>query len=349
MESTIFGKTSSGEVATLFTLRNTNGLIVRVTNYGAAILQVHTPDRDGKLKDITLGFDEFAAYLNNDPFFGVVAGRYANRIARGQFKLDGRDYQLAINNGPNHLHGGTRGFNTRFWSPEELSDKGKEGIRLIYESPDQEEGYPGKITVKIDYHLTDSNELRIDYQAISDAPTPINLTNHSYWNLGGEGSGHIGDHELTVNADLYTKVDETLIPTGEIHSVRDTPLDFRTPTRIGDRIAEVGYDPKGYDHNYVLNKSEIGAVEIAASVRHQETGRQMEVWTSEPGIQFYTANFLDGSLTGKSGTPYEKQDGFCLECQHFPDSPNQAHFPTTILTPETVYRQTTIHRFSNDG
>ena len=265
VETTIFGETPTGEVANLFTLRNTNGLIVKVTNYGAAIIQVHVPDRDGKLDDITLGFDDLPGYLNNDPFFGVVAGRYANRIAKGQFKLNGKDYRLAINNGPNHLHGGTTGFNKRFWSAVALNEEGKEGVRLTYESPDREEGYPGKVTTQIDYTLNESNELRIEYQAVSDTPTPINLTNHAYWNLGGEGSGHIGDHELTLNADLYTPVDETLIPTGEIRCVNETPLDFRNPTKIGDRIANVGHEPNGYDHNFVLNKSEIGAIELAAT------------------------------------------------------------------------------------
>jgi aldose 1-epimerase len=346
VETKIFGQTDSGAQATLFTLRNKNGLIARITNYGAAITEMHVPDRNGESKDVTLGFDSLEGYLRNDPFFGVIAGRYANRIAKGQFSLGAKSYDLAVNNGPNHLHGGKEGFNTKIWSATPLSENDSEGVRLTYTSPNNEEGYPGELKVQLDYILSESNELRMDYQATSDEATPINLTNHAYWNLGGEGSGQIGNHEISINADFFTPVDDDLIPTGEIHSVANTPLDFRSSRLIGERIKEVGHTPTGYDHNFVLKKSEIGALERAATARHEGSGRQMEVLTTEPGIQLYTANFLDGTIVGKSGTPYEYQNGLCLECQHFPDSPNQPHFPATILYPGTVYKQTTVHRFS---
>lgn len=346
METTTFGQTDSGAQATLFTLKNKNGLIARITNYGAAITEMHVPDRHGKLGDVTLGFHSLEGYLRNDPFFGVIAGRYANRIAKGRFNLGGQSYALAVNNGPNHLHGGINGFNTKIWEATPISERDSETLRLTYTSPNNEEGYPGELKVRLDYTLSDTNELQMNYQATTDHPTPINLTNHAYWNLQGDGSGPINDHELTINAKLYTPVDEALIPTGEIHSVDNTPLDFRSSRLVGERIKEIGKAPSGYDHNYVLDKSEIGALETAAILRHEETGRQMEVLTTEPGIQLYTANFLDGSITGKTGKPYTYQTGLCLECQHFPDSPNQPHFPSTILHPGSTYSQTTVHRFS---
>ena len=349
METKNFGTTREGGDATLFTLENSNGLIARITNYGAAITEMHVPDRHGNTHDITLGFDNLEAYLENSPSFGVVAGRYANRIAFGQFQLGKKSYQLPINNGDHHLHGGKQGFSAKLWTASELKRANAEGIRLAYLSPDQEESYPGNLSVRIDYLLTNSNELRIEYQASSDKPTPINLTNHAYWNLRGNGTGDIKDHELTLKADLFTAVDSSLIPTGEILSVADTPLDFRSPTSIGARIQEVGGDPTGYDHNFVLNKPETAALELAAVLRHTESGRRMEVLTTEPGIQLYTANFLDGTLAGKSGNHYQAQAGLCLECQHFPDSPNHPHFPSTILYPGMVYRQTTVHRFSVDA
>jgi aldose 1-epimerase len=346
VETTIFGKTDSGVQATLFTLRNKNGLIAKITNFGAAITEMHVPDRNGELRDITLGFSSLDGYLRNDPFFGVIAGRYANRIARGRFSLGAKSYDLAINNGLNHLHGGKEGFNTKIWSATPLSKNDSGGVRLTYTSPNNEEGYPGELKIQLDYMLSESNELSMDYQATSDQATPINLTNHAYWNLQGEDSRQIGNHEISINADFFTPVDDHLIPTGEIHSVANTPLDFRSPRLIGEKIKQVGDAPTGYDHNFVLRKSEIGALERAATVHHEGSGRQMEVFTTEPGVQLYTANFLDGTITGKSGKPYEYQNGFCLECQHFPDSPNQPHFPSTILYPGAVYKQTTMHRFS---
>ncbi len=346
METTNFGKTKVGAEASLFTLKNKNGLIARITNYGAAITQMHVPDRSGTFDDITLGFSDLDGYLDNNPFFGVVAGRYANRIAKGSFQLSEKRFQLAQNNGDHHLHGGNEGFNTKIWAASELKQSSAEGIRLTYQSPDGEESYPGALNVRMDYILTDANELRIDYQATTDKATPVNLTNHAYWNLKGEGRGDIQDHELSLAANLYTAVDSTLIPTGEILPVKGTPLDFTSPNTIGSRIQEVGGDPQGYDHNFVLEKPEAGALTRAAVLKHPETGRKMEVFTTEPGIQLYTANFLDGTIEGKSGTRYQPHAGICLECQHFPDSPNQAHFPSTILYPGMVYRQTTIHRFS---
>lgn len=346
METTEFGNTSTGQTAKLFTLTNRHGMIAKVSNYGAALTELHTPDRTGTLADVTLGFPSLAGYLENAPFFGVVAGRYANRIAGGIFQLAGETFRLAQNNGTNHLHGGTNGFNKKLWEASSADTNHGETLRLFYTSPDGEEGYPGTVKIQIDYSLNDSNEFRIDYSATSDRATPINLTNHAYWNLGGEASGSICDHELTLNATRYTPTDETLIPTGLVSTVADGPLDFRSPEKIGKRLKQTGLQPSGYDHNYVLTKTHVGALEHAATVYHPPSGRTLEVLTTEPGIQLYTANFLDDQIIGKSGKPYGPHHGFCLECQHFPDSPNQAHFPSTILVPGQTYRQTTIHRFT---
>ncbi len=349
MHSETFGTTSDGQTVTLFTLTNRNGLVVKVSNYGAALTECHIPDRTGTMADVTLGFSQFSDYQDkNDPFLGVVAGRYANRIAKGRFRLEGVDYELAINNGPNHLHGGKRGFDRRVWQASPLGE-GKEGVRLGYQSPDGEEAYPGNLETTIEYELTDDNEFRMAYRAQTDRATPINLTNHAYWNLAGESSGSIRDHQLKIEAERYTPVDEHLIPTGEILTVANTPLDFRKARTIGERIDQVGKDPVGYDHNFVLTKEEEGALNLAATVTESRSGRKMEIFTTEPGIQLYTANFLDGTLTGKSGQKYSAHDGLCLECQHFPDSPNHPHFPSTILRPGQEYRQTTLHRFSLDG
>ena len=346
METTDFGKTPTGQTAKLFTLTNQQGMIAKVSNYGAALTELHTPDRNGNLADVTLGFPRLEGYLENAPFFGVVAGRYANRIAGGTFQLAGETFRLAQNDGTNHLHGGTNGFNKKLWEPSsEVSDQA-ETLHLNYTSPDGEEGYPGKLKIQIDYSLNDDGEFRIDYSATCDRPTPINLTNHAYWNLGGEASGSIGDHILTLNASRYTPTDEALIPTGLISAVEDGPLDFRQPERIGERLHQTGLQPAGYDHNFVLTKTHVGALERAATVYHPPSGRTLEILTTEPGIQLYTANFLDDQIIGKSGKPYGQHHGFCLECQHFPDSPNQAHFPSTILPPGQTYRQTTIHRFT---
>lgn len=346
VEVTSFGKLPSGEPVSLFVLENSHGTRIGLTNFGATITQALLPDRHGKLEDITLGFNGFDEYLKNDPFLGVVAGRFANRIAEGRFSLKGKPYQLAVNNGPNHLHGGNSGFDKKLWSATPLEDRKPEGVKMSYTSPDGEEGYPGKVQTEITYTLNEENELVIHYVARTDQSTPLNLTNHAYWNLAGQASGTLEGQQLKLNASLYTPTDETLIPTGEIKSVAGSPLDFRNFADIYPRLAQIGGTPPGFDHNFVLKKSEREALELAASVIDPNSGRKMDVLTTEPGIQFYTANFLDGSITGKSGTPYQRHAGFCLECQHFPDSPNQPHFPSTILEPGQVYEQTTIHRFS---
>ncbi len=346
MEEKTYGHTRNGEEVKLFTLKNQNGLIARVSNFGAAITELHAPDRNGQCRDITLGFPSLEGYLKNEPFLGVVAGRFANRIAKGVFRIDGKCYELATNNGPNHLHGGNVGFNHQLWQVRSQPDAPSESVQLTYLSSANEEGYPGELRVQLRYTLTEENELVLEYEAASDQATPVNLTNHAYWNLRGEGTGQIHDHRLTLHARFYTPTDDTLIPTGAITPVESTPLDFLTPTPIGERIDGVGSQPTGYDHNFVLDKSEEGALELAATVQEPNSGRRMDVFTTEPGLQLYTGNFLDGTITGKQGQPYESQDGFCLECQHFPDSPNHPHFPSTILRPGTVYRQTTVHRFS---
>ena len=330
----------------IYTLQNANGLRVKITNCGAAVMEVHAPDRAGNLADLTLGFGDCAGYLENVPSLGVVVGRYANRIANGTFTLNGRRYTLAANHGDHHLHGGVVGFGKRLWRGVPFETAESSGVKLRYTSRDGEEGYPGQVQTELVYSLTESNELRMEYRAVSDQSTPLNLTNHAYWNLGGEGSGFIGGHILTIYADYYTPSDNLLIPTGEIRSVAGTPLDFRRPKAAESDMEKAGGNLAGYDHNFVLNKSEFGALELAATVIHPASGRRMDVLTTEPGIQFYSGNSLDGTIVGKSGAVYGPQSGFCLECQHFPDSPNHPHFPSTILRPGQEYTQTTIHKFS---
>lgn len=349
VEKAVFGHTPEGGEVSEFILSNRNGLRIKVINFGAAITEAHVPDKDSQFADITLGFDTLAGYLENDPFLGVIAGRYANRIANGRFSLAGQDYKLATNNGPNHLHGGLKGFNKKLFTAEVVTDTEDETVRLSYTSADGEEGYPGEVALQLDYSLTQENELVMAYRATTSKATPINLTNHAYWNLEGESSGKIADHLLQIQATQFTPTDEHLIPTGELSSVEGTPLDFRSQQRLGTHLQTVGHAPNGYDHNFVLTKENKNALELAATVIHPDTGRRMDVLTTEPAVQLYTANFLDGTLTGKSGQPYNYQAGFCLECQHFPDSPNQPHFPSTILEPGQVYEQTTIHRFSVAG
>lgn len=345
---TALGKTEFGlpEDFRIYTLRNGNGLRVKITNFGAAVMEVHAPDRNGDLADVALGFGDCTGYLENVPSFGVVVGRYANRIANGKFTLDGQRYTLAANHGIHHLHGGIAGFGKRLWRGVPFETATASGVKLRYVSPNGEEGYPGKVKTELVYSLTESNELRMKYRAASDQATLLNLTNHAYWNLGGEGSGFIGGHILTIHADYYTPSDNLLIPTGEIRSVAGIPLDFRQPKAVEIEMKKAGGNLVGYDHNFVLNKSEFGALELAATVIHPASGRRMDVLTTEPGIQFYTGNSLDGTIVGKSGAVYGPQSGFCLECQHFPDSPNHPHFPSTILRPEQEYTQTTIHKFS---
>jgi aldose 1-epimerase len=345
-----FGKTSDGQAVDLFVLRGTGGMEVGITNYGGIVTSLKVPDRDGKLADVVLGFDKLDGYLAAHPFFGVIVGRYANRIAKGSFTLDGKTYTLARNNDENHLHGGRRGFDKFVWKAEPAMNKDGPSLRLSRVSPDGEEGYPGNLTVSVTYRLTSDNALRIDYQATTDKATPLNLTNHSYFNLAGEGKGDILGHEVEIFADRFTPVDASLIPTGEPKSVEGTPLDFRKPTKIGARIGQDDEQLKrgrGYDHNYVLNKrSDSRAAELAARVYEPTTGRVIEVLTTEPGMQLYTGNFLDGTVRGKGDKIYKYRYGFCLETQHFPDSPNQSKFPSTILRPGEKFESTTIYRFS---
>jgi len=342
--------TFQGKPVEMVTLKNKNGMEIQAINYGAIIMSLKVPDRTGKLADVVLGFDEPSRYFGEPqpPFFGAIVGRYGNRIANGQFVLNGKTYPLVKNNGPNHLHGGTRGFDKFIW---DLTTKDTpQGSTAIFSrtSPDGEEGYPGNLAVRIAYTLTDSNQLIVNYHATTDKPTPINLTQHSYFNLAGEGSGDILAHELMINADRYTPVDDTLIPTGELAPVAGTPFDFRKPTAVGARIDQDNDQlkkGKGYDHNFVLNRKGAGP-ELAARVTDPRSGRTMEVSTTEPGVQFYTGNFLDGTLKGKSGHPYAQRAALCLETQHFPDSPNKKNFPTTILEPGKTYDSTTIFTFS---
>lgn len=342
IQQTSFGNLPDGTEIELFTLTNGKGLRVRIMTYGATVVSLETPDRAGRTADIVLGFDTLEGYLGVNPYFGSIVGRYANRIAKGRFSLDGITYKLATNNGENHLHGGIRGFDKVVWKAEPVRETGSVGVRLSYLSRDGEEGYPGNLSVTVVYTLTEADELKINYEAITDKPTPVNLTNHSYFNLAGQGEGDILEHELMINADAYTPVDEGLIPTGEILPVKDTPMDFTVLKAIGARIAEV---KGGYDHNFVLRGGG-GRLELAAEVYGPSTGRFLEIDTTEPGIQFYTGNFLDGTITGKGGKVYKQHYGFCLETQHFPDSPNQPGFPSTILRPGEKFTSLTVYRFS---
>lgn len=337
-----FGKIPEGQEVKLYTLANTNGLKARITNYGAILVSLEVPDKNGKLADITLGFDTLDGYIKGHPYFGAIVGRYANRIGAAKFKLNGAEYKLAANNGPNHLHGGIKGFDKVVWKAEYvLADSDGATVKLSYLSKDGEEGYPGNLTCTVTYTLTKDDELKISYEAETDKTTILNLTNHSYWNLAGQGNGDILGHELMLNADKYTPVDEGLIPTGEIKSVKDSPMDFTKPMIIGSRIAQV---EGGYDHNYVLNSGE-QKIPLCARAYEHTSGRIMEIYTIEPGVQFYTGNFLDGSITGKAGKVYNKHYGFCLETQHFPDSPNKPDFPSVVLKPGDKYTTVTVYKF----
>jgi aldose 1-epimerase len=340
-----FGKTDDGAEVDLYTLTNPAGMTAKVMTYGATLTELDVPDRDGKTGDVVLGFDNLKDYLAGHPYFGSTVGRVANRVARGRFTLDGKEYELATNNGPNALHGGVKGFDKVVWKAEPATAPDRAAVKFTYVSKDGEEGYPGKMTATVTYTLTADNELRLEYEARADKPTPVNLTNHTYFNLAGTKSGDILGHELTIFADKYTPADDTLIPTGEIKPVRGTPLEFTRATRIGERIDQIKSDPVGYDHNYVLNR-EGKELALAARVREPKTGRMMEMSTTEPGVQFYTGNFLDGKQTGRGGVVYKKHWGFCLEAQHFPDAVNHANFPSIILRPGETYRQTTVYKFS---
>jgi len=337
----------------LYTLKNQSGVVVKVTNFGAIITSILVPDRQGNIADVALGYNRVEDYINavDKPYFGAVVGRYGNRIANGKFMLDGEKYSLAINNGENHLHGGVIGFDKVVWDAKPMEGDGWSGIELSYKAKDMEEGYPGNLDVKVTYRLTNANELVIDYLATTDKKTSVNLTQHTYFNLEGEGEGTILDHELMINAKKYTPVDAGLIPTGELADVAATPFDFTAPKLIGKDIEQEDQQLTfglGYDHNFVLDRSEQqeGEMVLAARVVQPQNGRVLEVRTTEPGIQFYSGNFLDGRLKGKSGKAYEYRGGFCLETQHYPDSPNQPNFPSTILNPGEEYRSTTTFKFT---
>lgn len=346
---TDFGKTQDGQQADLYTLTNANGLVVKITNYGGTITELWTPDRKGNLGDIVLGFDNLKDYEEKSPYFGSLIGRYGNRIAKGKFTLDGQEYTLAVNNGENHLHGGLKGFDKIVWEAEPFQTDEAVGLKLHYLSKDMEEGYPGNLDVNVVYTLTNKNTLAIDYEATTDKPTVCNLTNHNYYNLAGQGIGNNYENQLMINADYFTPVDEKLIPTGQLRSVEGTPMDFTQMTAIGKRIdadtTQLKYGG-GYDHNWVLNKENENEMSLAAKVYEPKSGREMTIFTTEPAIQFYSGNFLDGTLVGKEGKVYKYRYAYCLETQHYPDSPNQAEFPSTVLRPGKIYKTTTIHKFS---
>jgi len=346
VDKTKFGTTKDGQAVDLYTLTNANGIVARVMTYGGLLTELHVPDRAGQMADVVLGFKTLDAYEGAHPYFGATIGRVANRIAKGTFKLNGLEYTLATNNGPNHLHGGVRGFDKRVWKAQIVPATGGVAVKFTYTSADMEEGYPGSLTATVVYNLTDRNELRLDYTATTDKATLVNLTNHSYFNLAGDGKGDVLGHELTIMADRYTPVDDTLIPIGEVASVRGTVMDFNRSTPIGARIAQVpGPAPGGYDHNYVLTHGG-GVLAMSATVREPGSGRMMDVLTSEPGVQLYTGNFLDGTLTGKAGVAYKQHFGFCLETQHFPDAVNHPNFPSVVLKPGKTFKSTTVYRFS---
>jgi aldose 1-epimerase len=341
-----FGQLPDGTAVESFTLRNAHGIEVKAITYGGIIVSLRVPDRAGKLEDVVLGYDDLAGYLRQSPYFGAIVGRYGNRIAKGRFTLDGKTYTLATNNGPNHLHGGVKGFDKVVWKGEPASTGDAASVTFRYTSTDGEEGYPGTLSARVTYTLTDRDELSFEYSATADKATPVNLTQHSYFNLGGAGHDILG-HELTLDADRFTPVDATLIPTGRLAPVSGTPFDFRKPTAIGARIGQDDEQLRhggGYDHNFVLNRKGDGLVHAARLV-DPRSGRTLDIQTTEPGVQFYTGNFLDGTITGKGGVVYKKRWALCLETQHFPDSPNQPGFPSTILRPGKEYRSKTVLTF----
>jgi aldose 1-epimerase len=349
MQKQSFGKTEDGQQADLYILTNKNSVEAAITNYGGTIVSLKVPDRNGKLADVVLGYDKVDDYANGKAYFGAIIGRYGNRIAHGKFTLNGTTYTLPKNDGDNTLHGGLKGFNKRVWTAKDVSSSAGQALELTYLSKDGEEGFPGNLSVKVVYTLTDQNEIKIDYSATTDKDTIVNLTNHSYFNLAGQGSGDILQHQLMIRADRFTPVDATLIPTGELRSVKGTPFDFTDATAIGARIDQDDQQLKlgrGYDHNWVLNNGTSGSLSLAAQAYDFHSGRLLEVLTTEPGIQFYTGNFLDGTIRGKEGKVYNRRYAFCLETQHFPDSPNHPEFPSTVLKPVQHYRSTTVYKFS---
>jgi aldose 1-epimerase len=342
-----FGKTADGKTTTLYTLKNTKGMEVRISNYGGIITHWLAPDKNGQLEDIVLGYDLLTGYLKESPYFGAIIGRYGNRIAKGKFTLNGQNYILAINNGVNTLHGGLEGFDKQIWGVETINVNDEVGLKMTYLSKDGEEGYPGNLAVSVTYILKNDNSLQIDYQATTDQATPVNLTNHTYFNLTGHTKRDILEHQLTLNADHFLPIDSTLIPTGKPQDVTNTPFDFTKPEPIGKRINQQSDEQivngGGYDHCWVLN-GQAGQLRQIATVTEPTSGRKLEVLTTEPAVQFYTGNFLTGSIVGKHKTTYSKRFGFCLETQHYPDSPNQPQFPNTILKPNETYKSTTIYK-----
>jgi aldose 1-epimerase len=339
----VFGKLDDGRQVDIFTLTNANGVKARVMTLGATLVSMEVPDKDGNMADVALGFDTPAEYPEKSPYFGCTAGRVANRIGKAKFTLDGTEYKLATNNGENHLHGGIVGFDKVIWQGVEIDAPDGDAVEFTYLSPDGEEGYPGNLSCSVTYKLTDDNELSFNYKATTDKTTLANFTNHGYWNLAGHDSGDILAHEMMITADRYTVADEESIPTGELKDVAGTEMDFRTPQAIGARVDEVPGDPGGYDHNYVLNAT--GGLALAAKVTEPTTGRVMEVFTTEPGVQLYSGNYLDG-IAGKGGASYGIRTGFCLETQHFPDAPNKPDFPSIVLRPGEEYKHLTVHKFS---
>jgi aldose 1-epimerase len=347
-----FGTLPDGRRIDRCTLTGSSGLQAEVLTYGGIVRAIRVPDRGGAIADVALGFASLGDYVDRNPYFGCITGRYANRIAGGRFTLDGVEYRLATNQPPNHLHGGDVGFDKRVWAPEPLEDGDRPGVRLAYTSPDGEEGFPGTLDVEVDYRVEPDGALRIDHRAATDAPTVVNLTNHTLFNLAGEGAGTVYDHVLSIHADRYVPVDATSIPLGELASVDGTPMDFRVPTQIGTRL-DAAFDQlvpgRGYDHTFVLGDAPSSEPRPAARVVDPATGRTLEVLTTEPGVQLYVGNHLDGTLTGKRGRPYPRGGGLALETQHFPDSPNRPGFPSTVLRPGQTYSTTTIFRFGVDA
>jgi aldose 1-epimerase len=348
VEKRLFGELESGKSTYLYTLTNRNDMVVSISNYGGIITEIKVKDKNGKLGDVTLGYDNLEGYLEQSPYFGAIVGRYGNRICEGKFSLEGKEYQLEINNAPNHLHGGVIGFDKVLWNVQPFSNSDTLGIILKYLSKDGESGYPGNLSVEITYSLNNNDELIISYSATSDKTTLCNLTNHTYFNLKDNGKSSILQHRLKINADSYTPIDSTSITTGEILSVKGTPFDFTDLTQIGKSINSEDKQIQnglGYDHNFVIN-GDAGELRHAAKVIEETTGRVMDVFTTEPGMQFYSGNFLDGSIIGKGNVVYNHRNGFCLETQHYPDSPNKPNFPSTVLKPGEVYKTTTVYKFS---
>lgn len=344
-----FGETTDGKPVELLTLTNPSGIELRALTYGGIIVGLRVPDREGQLDDIVLGHDTLEGYLERSPYFGAIIGRHANRIAGGRFRIDGVEYQLTLNDGLHHLHGGQHGFDRVVWSAEPFRREARVGVIFTHVSPDGDQGYPGTLRTSVSYALTNRNELLLDYVATCDRPTPLNLTQHSYWNLAGGSAPSVLGHEITINAGHYTPVDATLIPTGSITPVKGTPFDFRTAQPIGRHIDDADEQLRhglGYDHNFVLSPAPPGALRHAVRLFEPRSGRVLDMHTTEPGVQFYSGNFLDGSIRGKGGTVYGYRSGLCLESQHFPDSPNHSNFPSVILLPGAEYRSRTVYTFS---